>query len=617
LAAARFPKICSLLAALLLVSVAGARGSEIDDREVLGLYGGEQGYASSSSSARPTSRIAENVTVISAEQIARLNVHTLAELLNTVSGIQMENVRTPGSWTDFSLQGASNAHLQLLIDGVPQGNLLQNQVDPGLIAVQQIEQVEIIKGAASAAWGQALGGVINVITKSANPERPASGTISSSIGERFTSDLHAEFSGTVERFGYYISGGNLHSDGLLHNTDVDRNNIYAKFTYQLPVGNLTFGSDFVASSRGINETASTHDGASGDRGYLFLNYHLPLASFLSLDFDLRERRIREKAFQGDYFGAEVIPYREYRMKESTLGGSTKFTLGSPEASLVGGVQYEHASIRQWEILQPAQTAPYNTDRTWDRWGVFGNGSLSLGGLTLLPGIRLDHTGIDSNALSYTVGATYLLTEKTVLRGYFARGYSPPVAVFHNGLQKVQTHQLGIETGDIPFLWLKGTYFYNNIWNVEVADFDPLNPKVNLGKQVKKGFEVEARTVPVFDVALSTGYTFVDARDKETGLRLYDVPQDGIKLGLHYDNPLLGLSGVLTGNYVHWNAKPGNEAREHSFVWDLSLTQKLSAEKEHTPELFFSLHNIFDTGQYLTSNMQNAGRWLEGGARFRF
>jgi vitamin B12 transporter len=610
-----------LLAALLLVSVAGARGSEIDDREVLGLYGGEQGYASSSRSARPTSRIAENVTVISAEQIARLNVHTLAELLNTVPGIQMESVRTPGSWTDFSLQGASNAHLQLLIDGVPQGNLLQNQIDPGLIAVQQIEQVEIIKGAASTAWGQALGGVINVITKSPNPERPAGGTLSSSLGERFTSDLHADFSGTVERFGYYISGGNLHSDGLLGNNDVDRNNIYAKFTYQFPVGNLTLGTNFVGSSRGVNETASYHDGASGDRGYLFLNYHLPLTNLLSLDFDLRERRIREKAFFGDFAGGVVSPALEYRMKESALGGSTKFTLGSQEASLVGGVEYEHATIRQWEVLQPELTAPYNTDRTWERWGVFGNGSLTLGGMTILPGIRLDHTGIGGETLSYTLGATYLVTEKTVLRGYFARGYSLPVAIFNNGLQKVQTHQAGIETGDIPFLWLKGTYFYNNIWQAEVGNYDPQSPSVMLMDQVKKGFELEARTVSLYDLSLSAGYTFIDARDKLTDLRLHDVPQDGIKLGLHYDNARLGLTGVLTGNYVHWNAEPDHEAREHTFVWDASLTQKLSVKKELAPELFFSIHNLFDTGQYLkstgSSNMQNAGRWLEGGARFRF
>jgi len=151
----------------------------------------------------------------------------------------------------------------------------------------------------------------------------------------------------------------------------------------------------------------------------------------------------------------------------------------------------------------------------------------------------------------------------------------------------------------------------------VGDFDPLNPSASLVKQVKKGFELEARTVSLYDFSLSGGYTFIDARDKQTGIRLYDVPQDGIKLGLTYDNARLGLTGVLNGNYVHWNADPGNGAKEHSFVWDASLTQKLSAGKELSPELFFSIHNIFDTGQYLKSNMQNAGRWLEGGARFRF
>jgi len=582
----------------------------------LGLLGGEEQYLSTSRIPRPTSRIAENVTVVTAEQIAALNAHTLAEVLNTVPGIQLEQVRTPGSWTDLSLQGATSAHLQLLIDGVPQGDHVQNQVDPGSIPVQQIERVEIIKGAASTAWGQALGGVINVITKSPTPDRPVSGSATASIGERFTTDLRAEMSGTLDRFGYYLSGGTIHSDGLLANNAVDQHNVYAKFNYQTASqGTLTLGSSFVNVNRGDVQTATTHDASGREGSYSFLNFTQPLPNALRLDLDLRESRKRDVTRWNDFFDAVVIPYREFHLRESTLGASAKLSWGDADANLVSGVEYEHAEAKQWEVLAP--DSPFITNKTWNRWGLFSNGSYTLGPLTILPGIRFDHTGLSSDAVSYSLGGTLELTEKTVVRGYFARGYSLPNAIWNNGPQKVRTLQGGVETGEIPGLWLKGTYFYNDIWNVEVGDFDLDHPGVTLRSQIKQGFEVEARTLPVFNFSLTTGYTYVDARDHDTGTRLYDAPEHGVKLGLHYDNPGVGLTGVITGNYVRWFADPGNGAKDNSVIFDLSLTQKLAPKHELSPELFFSIHNIFDDGQYLKDRWLNTGRWLEGGARFKF
>jgi len=612
----RFDKICYFLLTLFLVSVSTAWSGETDDSQTLEIFTIEETVVSTSRIPRPISRIAENVTVITEKQIAALNAHTLAEVLNTVPGFQLQEVRTPGSWTDFSLQGALNAHVLVLIDGIPQGNLLQGQADPARIAVQQIERVEIIKGAASAAWGQALGGVINVITKAPNNESALSGTVFSSIGERFTTDLHGEASGTAKGFGYYLSGGNVHSGGLLQNNGINNSNVFGKFTYDMPGnGSLTFGLDFRDSKRGLNETASTHDNTENQRTYSFLNLTYPVGNLMKLELVARLSQEENLTLWGDLIDGAVIPYREFHLRESTKGGSAKLSWGDGLANLVSGVEYEHAETRQWEVLSP--DSPFITDRSWDRWGTYTNGAFSFGALTILPGIRFDHTGLSSDALSYTLGATYSLTEKTVLRSYYARGYSLPNAIWSNGPQKVQTVQAGAESTAVPYLWLKGTFFYNNTWNVEVIDANPDAPGATLRSQIKQGVEVEARTIPLYNISLSGGYTFTDARDKETGIRLHDVPEHGAKLALHYDNDRLGLRGIMTGNYVRWNADPGNGAKDHAFIWDLSLTQKVRPNSDLSPELFFSVHNLFDDSQYLNSNYKNAGRWLEGGVRFTF
>ena len=112
--------------------------------------------------------------------------------------------------------------------------------------------MEIVKGAASTTWGNALGGVVNVITKSPQAERPFSGMVSGSLGKRTTADSRAELSGTLNRFGYYLTGGNLRSDGLLPNNMVDKNSVYGKLRYELPVrGWLTLTTLYTKDSNGV------------------------------------------------------------------------------------------------------------------------------------------------------------------------------------------------------------------------------------------------------------------------------------------------------------------------------------------------------------------------------
>ena len=210
---------------------------------------------------RPVSKSAENVTVITADDITRINAHTLAEILQTVPGIQLDYLRTPSSATSYTIQGTSNEEVLVLMDGIRQNGFDQGRTLPGLIPVQQIERIEIIKGAASPVWGAAPGGVINIITKTPVPDRTAAGMVSGSIGSRFTADSRAELSGTASSFGYYLTAGNLRSDGLSPNTATNMNSLYGKLSYLLPgSGSVTAGGSYLSAQPGLNEGDTTRWG---------------------------------------------------------------------------------------------------------------------------------------------------------------------------------------------------------------------------------------------------------------------------------------------------------------------------------------------------------------------
>jgi vitamin B12 transporter len=210
--------ILSPLLILTCLFAPAAHGEEVED--TLGLYSSwEEQSVSTGRASKPLSHTPENVTVIISKDIEALNAHTLADVLATIPGIQLENLSGPGGIAYSNVHGAKSNHVLVLVDGVALNNLADNFPDVGLVPARIIERIEIVKGAASSAWGQALGGVINVITKAPEHGRLIGGSASAGIGKRTTPDSGAELSGTSGRLGYFLSGGHLGSNGLIPKTE--------------------------------------------------------------------------------------------------------------------------------------------------------------------------------------------------------------------------------------------------------------------------------------------------------------------------------------------------------------------------------------------------------------
>lgn len=112
--------------------------------------------------------ITSNVTVITAEEIEAKHYTSLAEALNEVTGISFTRNGGIGSVTSLLVRGSSNNRTLVLIDGIrvydPSSTTGADFVN---INLNNVERIEIIKGAQSGVWGaDAAAGVINIITRS-------------------------------------------------------------------------------------------------------------------------------------------------------------------------------------------------------------------------------------------------------------------------------------------------------------------------------------------------------------------------------------------------------------------------------------------------------------------
>ncbi len=594
-----------VLCLALCVFYGSARGEGTED--TLDLFNGWQDQSSTASRApKPLSQTAENVTVITRPEIEALNAHTLADVLDTVPGIQAEHIGSVGNLVQTHIQSSSVQHVLVLVDGFPI-NTGDNFSDVSLVPAQIIERIEIVKGAASSSWGQALGGVINVITKSPDPERTIGGSVTASLGERTTADTRAEVSGTAGRLGYYLSGGYLGTDGFTPHSAASSNGLYTKLTWNLPDrGQIWSTFKYDRADRGTLWYPAWD--TKEDKSFHYLDATLGMRKQLTsqLELELLGHHAFRKYFTTDNNITDNAIQYIINGWEQASGGSAKLVWRGSDNLLVAGGDYEHFELNNSYAYVPVDTLA----RIVDRWGVYLNDTATFGPVSVSPGVRFDRTVSNGDQFSASLGAVWRITDTTMARAYTARGYSLPSLTLDLPSEKVWTTQIGFESTAVPYLWLKCTLFRNELWDVQS---DP-----GSNRHVALGSELEARTVPVFNTSLAAGWTYTDTYRTSNGSHVnLPAATQTVQLALRYDDHT--YRGVLTGRHIWWdsNVEPDFNGRYYGLVWDLHLGATLLKRENSSLELFFSGHNLFNNSQYWVDAYPNTGRWFEGGMKVRF
>ena len=148
---------------------------------------------------------------------------TLGESFSRVTGVFLDdrfnpsvgekiNIRGIGSRSSFGVRG-----IKILLDGIPltmpDGQAELNNIDLGSEG-----SVEIIKGPASALYGNAAGGVINIQTE--NPSKfPFSFQPRFTMGTFGYKKAEGKFSGTIGKYSYLLNLSKLNSDGFRDHSD--------------------------------------------------------------------------------------------------------------------------------------------------------------------------------------------------------------------------------------------------------------------------------------------------------------------------------------------------------------------------------------------------------------
>lgn len=129
-----------------------------------------------------------NITVIDGKMFQQLPVHSLDELLKYVPGVEVQSRGPMGAQSDIVLRGGTYQQVLVLLDGLKINDPTTGHFNSYIpVAPSEILRIEILRGPAAATYGaEAVGGVINVITKTFNQYKDSSGAhglIKASAGE--------------------------------------------------------------------------------------------------------------------------------------------------------------------------------------------------------------------------------------------------------------------------------------------------------------------------------------------------------------------------------------------------------------------------------------------------
>lgn len=154
-----------------------------------------------------------SVSVITRQEIEKSQSPTLADLLQGEAGFEFGRNGGPGTTTSFFLRGQNSSNVVVMIDGV------RSQVD-SLGALQvldvplfQIERIEILRGNASALYGDAaIGGVISITTRNGKGTPAAYGSVT--YGSRNSLDASVGYGGKSEDYRFNVLAGIKKTDGF-------------------------------------------------------------------------------------------------------------------------------------------------------------------------------------------------------------------------------------------------------------------------------------------------------------------------------------------------------------------------------------------------------------------
>lgn len=301
-------------------------------------------------------------------------------------------------------------------------------------AAEALQEVQIIRGAASLQYGTQFGGLVNFVMKKPNPVKPFELVTRNTIGSNGLYTNFTSIGGTKNKFSYYTFFNYKKGDGFRENSEFESKNAYLHLGYEFTEktkleGEVTYLNYLTQQAGGLNDQMFAEDPYQSNRARNWfqidwLLYNLKLSHQFSektnFTFNLfglnasrdalgfRTNRVDQldpgterDLIKGDFnnFGFEARLLNEYSLfnKKATFLIGTKFYKADNTALQGPGSNSSDANFDMQ--LEDYPNYPNQSEYAYPNlnMALFGENIVYLNDkLSITPGFRLEHIKTESD-----------------------------------------------------------------------------------------------------------------------------------------------------------------------------------------------------------------------------
>lgn len=562
----------------------------------------------------------KTVIKITAEELEKNQGKSLAEVINTKSGIEIGGSRSnAGQNLGYYIRGGANRQVLVLIDGVQVSDpsAIYNDFDLRLVDLSQVESVEIVKGAASTLYGNAAAtAVINITTKKATA-KPLSATFRSSVG---TNQAHndqdydlADFSnsvavsGTSGRVNYMAGFSQQYTDGLSAAVSGTERDPFSRFNTNVKVG-------YEASERFSVDVFGNYD-----------KFKVDIDGYTDAGFtDTPDQSISKQYRAGiapkfSYTNGSVqasIAYNKIE-RETKSDFPSAYNANSLVADVYNKYNFNDSFYTIVGLNYIRNEAEFDRDRDFTITDPYANVVWVSGfGLNVNAGARLNNHSEYGTHFTYNLNPsfTFSLQDNSYIKalGSFSTSYiAPSLSQLYGAFgpnpdldpEEDRTLEGGLEFGS--GVWrLSALYFNRNEENrIDYLLIDPDNfiyqYRNVAGDFTVNGVEAEVSVKPVDFVQLDANYTFTENRD-----------QVALRIPKHKVNATAGFNlcpttfASVSYQYIDDRLDSGNIQMDSFSTFDVYLSHDILKNKM---KLFANVSNIFNEDYVELAGYTTKGR----------
>jgi len=561
----------------------------------------------------------EVMHVITSRDIDQFNVSSTGEILEYLSGVNIES----GTGSAYpkrsivSLDGFPANYSLVMVDGI---RLLTEHIHTGqnidVIPPENIERIEVIKGAASAQYGSdAMGGIINIITKKASDKTESSISFSGGSYETYNMVLSVRtpVSGQVNisSFSNYEQSAGVR---LLAPNHRIGNMGYTRF---ITMNNLRWD---------INEKSSLSSNLYYTQNRMEFRddnvYGRMLLSSMDYSRCINDNLTTTARLKYSQWDAEQSSENNVVLNPEIYFCWDNFT----NNIITVGTDFRYMRFTRSSVLEHSQKAI----------GTFIQDEIELDKLSFLVALRYDQVVNITPVITPKIAAMFRVQDNLRLRASFGRGFHAPTVqelyeegyghggrAYRFGNPDLQpeyslTSTISIEYAPVSKFQLLTHSYYNTISNMITPVYSGLwldNPdtssvidkwmRTNIHEAKIFGFETTIKYQLNDRLLLEGGYNYAHNENSTTGGRLPYYPGESVFSKVIYNYELSPkVSGLwfvslrATKNRSAWNWMPAggtDYTNADGLITELKDYQLLSTGVKFTYNkrlnLYMNLENL--------------------------